>query len=109
MEWIEVQAKSLDEAVELALDRLTEAGVETVVVNTHWRADQVEGHLAARTHPRIIARREASLLDTGGSVKAANARQLFAMPNVDGGLVGGASLEPDAFAQIVVAAVALTA
>jgi MurNAc alpha-1-phosphate uridylyltransferase len=57
--------------IDHALDRLNEAGVETVVVNTHWRADQVEGHLAARTHPRIIARREASLLDTGGSVKAA--------------------------------------
>ena len=28
--------------IDHALDRLTEAGVETVVVNTHWRADQVE-------------------------------------------------------------------
>ena len=29
----------------------------------------------------------------GGSVKAANAAELFAMPDVDGGLVGGASLQ----------------
>jgi MurNAc alpha-1-phosphate uridylyltransferase len=57
--------------IDHALDRLAEAGVETVVVNTHWRADQVEAHLAARAHPLIIARRESALLDTGGSVKAA--------------------------------------
>jgi MurNAc alpha-1-phosphate uridylyltransferase len=57
--------------IDHALDRLAEAGVETVVVNTHWRADQVEAHLAARAHPRIVARRESALLDTGGSVKAA--------------------------------------
>jgi N-acetyl-alpha-D-muramate 1-phosphate uridylyltransferase len=57
--------------IDHALDRLAEVGVETVVVNTHWQADQVGAHLAARRHPRTIVRREASLLDTGGSVKAA--------------------------------------
>lgn len=31
----------------------------------------------------------------GGSVTPANAKALFAMPNIDGGLVGGASLKPD--------------
>jgi triosephosphate isomerase (TIM) len=36
----------------------------------------------------------------GGSVKAANAAELFAMPDVDGGLVGGASLEVAGFAGI---------
>lgn len=36
----------------------------------------------------------------GGSVKAANAKELFAQPNIDGGLVGGASLNPQEFAQI---------
>jgi len=36
----------------------------------------------------------------GGSVKAANAAELFAMPNVDGGLVGGASLVAEEFAAI---------
>ncbi|HRP35534.1 MAG TPA: triose-phosphate isomerase [Gammaproteobacteria bacterium] len=36
----------------------------------------------------------------GGSVKAANAAELFAMPDVDGGLVGGASLEVAGFASI---------
>ena len=36
----------------------------------------------------------------GGSVKAANAAELFAMPDIDGGLVGGASLVADEFVGI---------
>jgi triosephosphate isomerase (TIM) len=40
----------------------------------------------------------------GGSVKAGNAADLFAMPDVDGGLVGGASLSADEFRQICAAA-----
>lgn len=37
----------------------------------------------------------------GGSVKAANAAELFAQPDIDGGLVGGASLQSREFADIV--------
>jgi triosephosphate isomerase len=37
----------------------------------------------------------------GGSVKAGNAALLLAQPNVDGALVGGASLEADEFLGIV--------
>jgi triosephosphate isomerase len=40
----------------------------------------------------------------GGSVKAGNAAELFAMPDVDGGLVGGASLSAEEFRQICAAA-----
>jgi triosephosphate isomerase len=40
----------------------------------------------------------------GGSVKPANAAELFAQPDIDGGLIGGASLEPDDFAAVVAAA-----
>ena len=36
----------------------------------------------------------------GGSVNAGNAAELFAMGDIDGGLVGGASLKPD-FGKIV--------
>lgn len=36
----------------------------------------------------------------GGSIKASNAAQLFAMPDVDGGLIGGASLVADEFVAI---------
>jgi len=37
----------------------------------------------------------------GGSCNASNARELFAQPNVDGGLIGGASLKADAFVTII--------
>lgn len=40
----------------------------------------------------------------GGSVKASNASELFAMPDIDGGLIGGASLVTDEFAAICRAA-----
>lgn len=40
----------------------------------------------------------------GGSVKAANAAELFDMPDIDGGLVGGASLNADEFGAIIRAA-----
>ena len=40
----------------------------------------------------------------GGSVKGGNAAELFSMPDVDGGLVGGASLSADEFQQICAAA-----
>lgn len=36
----------------------------------------------------------------GGSVKAANAAELFAMPDIDGGLIGGASLVAEDFLRI---------
>jgi triosephosphate isomerase len=40
----------------------------------------------------------------GGSVKGGNAAELFSMPDVDGGLVGGASLSADEFLEICAAA-----
>ena len=43
---------------------------------------------------------EAIRIQYGGSVSAASAPELFAMPDIDGGLVGGASLKPD-FGKIV--------
>ncbi len=64
-----------------ALDRLNDAGVEHVVVNTHWHADKVAHHLAARADaglgPRTIVRHEPVLLDTGGAVTAALADGLL--------------------------------
>ena len=43
---------------------------------------------------------EAVRIQYGGSVNAGNAAELFAKPDIDGGLVGGASLKPD-FGKIV--------
>lgn len=41
----------------------------------------------------------------GGSVKASNAKELFGMPDIDGGLIGGAALDAKSFIDIVKAAV----
>jgi triosephosphate isomerase len=40
----------------------------------------------------------------GGSVKPDNARELFAQPDIDGGLIGGASLKAADFLAIAAAA-----
>ncbi len=47
---------------------------------------------------------KAVTIQYGGSMNAANAAQLLAMSDVDGGLIGGASLKPEDFATIVAAA-----
>ena len=44
---------------------------------------------------------ERVIIQYGGSVKSANAKELFEMSDIDGGLVGGASLKPDEFSKIV--------
>ena len=44
------------------------------------------------------------MLFRSGSVKAGNAAELFNMPDVDGGLIGGASLKADEFLTILAAA-----
>ena len=41
------------------------------------------------------------IIQYGGSVKSSNAKELFEMSDIDGGLVGGASLKSDEFAKIV--------
>ena len=44
---------------------------------------------------------EGVIIQYGGSVKSSNAKELFEMSDIDGGLVGGASLKPEEFAKIV--------
>jgi triosephosphate isomerase (TIM) len=47
---------------------------------------------------------DAMTIQYGGSMKPNNAAELLAQPDVDGGLIGGASLKPDDFAQMIKAA-----
>lgn len=47
---------------------------------------------------------DALTIQYGGSMNAKNADELLAQPDVDGGLIGGASLKPDDFARIIQAA-----
>jgi MurNAc alpha-1-phosphate uridylyltransferase len=66
---VKVAGQSL---VDFALDRLHEAGIDTVVVNVHHFADMLEAHLSTRELPRIVISDERSeLLETGGGVKKA--------------------------------------
>ncbi|HEX2586046.1 MAG TPA: triose-phosphate isomerase [Steroidobacteraceae bacterium] len=58
---------------------------------------------------QYLAKQDANIANAvqilyGGSVKGANAAELFAMKDVDGGLVGGASLKADEFLKICAAA-----
>lgn len=63
---IEVGGKTLLDHV---LDRLAGAGVETVVVNVHYLAEQIGQHVARRARPRIVISDEREqLLGTGGAV-----------------------------------------
>lgn len=68
------------------------------------QAQEVHGEIRA-----ILAAENATIADSvrllyGGSVKASNAAELFAMPDIDGGLVGGASLDAEQFLSIIRAA-----
>jgi len=48
-----------------------------------------------------VATADSIRLQYGGSVKASNATELMAQPDIDGALVGGASLDPDEFARLI--------
>ena len=60
----------------------------------------IRGHIAAKS--QAVA--DQVIIQYGGSVKDANAAELFTQPDIDGALVGGASLKAPAFAVIVKAA-----
>jgi len=63
-----------------------------------------EAHAAIRRFLREMIGAEAAekvRIQYGGSVKPSNAAELLAQPDIDGALVGGASLDPRAFAEIV--------
>ncbi|MGE0754313.1 MAG: nucleotidyltransferase family protein [Alphaproteobacteria bacterium] len=54
--------------VDRALSWLEQYGIQEVVVNTHYRSDLMQGHLAVRTHPHITISHEDELLETGGGI-----------------------------------------
>ncbi len=69
---------------------------------TSAQAQEMHAHLRA-----VLAKQYgAAIADTisilyGGSVKGANAKEIFSQPDVDGGLVGGASLNAAEFSTII--------
>lgn len=68
------------------------------------QAEEVHGAIRHQLSAQNLAVAQSLPILYGGSVKAENAAALFSQPNIDGGLVGGASLDGQGFAQICRAA-----
>lgn len=73
---------------------------------TAGQAHEAHAHLRAVLTSRAGAAAGAIRILYGGSVKPENAREIMAQPDVDGGLIGGASLKADSFLAIVEATLA---
>ncbi|MDB6125545.1 MAG: Triosephosphate isomerase [Pedosphaera sp.] len=107
--------KVLDTQVKGSLAGLTKQQMEETIIayepvwaigtgKTATSAQAQEAHAFIRKllvgiFDETVARRVR--IQYGGSVKASNARELMSQPDVDGALVGGASLEPRSFADII--------
>ena len=76
--------------------------IGTGKVPTTEQIAQVHAHIRTRLQSRFDDGAEFSLL-YGGSVKGSNAADIFAVPNVNGALVGGASLKAADFSPIIAA------
>jgi MurNAc alpha-1-phosphate uridylyltransferase len=57
--------------IDRTLDQLTAIGIKDVTVNLHYRAAQLQTHLASRPSPRLTFSFEEQLLETGGGIKKA--------------------------------------
>ena len=66
-------------------------------------AQEAIGFVRALVADRSPAAAEEVRVQYGGSVKPDNAAEILAQPDVDGALVGGASLDPEGFVRIVAA------
>jgi triosephosphate isomerase len=109
----EVVARQLDVVLELCGAGALEQGV--IAYEPVWaigtgrnasaeQAQEVHAFIRGRIGTRDARIAAATRILYGGSVKAGNAAELFAMPDVDGGLIGGASLKADEFLTILAAA-----
>jgi triosephosphate isomerase (TIM) len=79
--------------------------IGTGLTATPEQAQDAIGFVRALVADRDREQAESTRILYGGSVKPDNAAELLALPDVDGALVGGASLEVESFAAIVDAAV----
>jgi len=78
--------------------------IGTGQVATPEQAQEAIGFVRALVADRSSEAAELTRVLYGGSVKPENAADILAQPDVDGALVGGASLDPDSFAQIAASA-----
>ena len=100
---------------ELALQGLTNEQVENTIIayepiwaiGTGKTATSEDANNAIKDIRNKIAQNygqnvaDGVIIQYGGSVKAKNAKELFSMSDIDGGLVGGASLDAEEFSNIV--------
>ena len=96
---------STDPAHSLSESLGTELGAEPTEVDQRLWAQEVHAHLR-RLCGETLGEKAAEQLriQYGGSVNDQNARDLFGQPDIDGGLIGGASLKADSFTAICKAA-----
>jgi len=78
--------------------------IGTGLVATPEQAQEAIAFVRALVGDRDAEQATRTRILYGGSVKSDNAAELLALPDVDGALVGGASLNPESFAAIVAAA-----
>lgn len=78
--------------------------IGTGLTATPEQAQAVHAHIRQQLAKADFAVAQSTRILYGGSVKADNAKGLFAMPDIDGGLVGGASLDAKGFIAICQAA-----
>jgi triosephosphate isomerase (TIM) len=78
--------------------------IGTGQVATPEQAQEAIAFIRALVGDRSKEAAERVRIQYGGSVKPENAREILSQPDVDGALVGGASLDPADFARIVIAA-----
>jgi len=67
---------------------------------TAEQAQEVHAFIRAALHKKFAALATQTSILYGGSCKPSNAAELFIMPDIDGGLIGGASLQADDFLAI---------
>ena len=108
-------AKIITNQTKLALDGLTNEQVENTIIayepiwaiGTGKTATSEDANNSIKEIRNEIAKNygqntaDRVIIQYGGSVKSKNAKELFTMSDIDGGLVGGASLDPEEFSKIV--------
>ena len=66
-----------------------------------WQVEQAHTTIRKWLTNKLGAEADTVRILYGGSVKPGNAAEIFSKPDVDGGLIGGASLKADDFVAII--------